>query len=262
MALKSPFSVLVNAAAAASARRSGEREPRVSGVVLEPEDGVFEFGAAGAHGVYACVIGCEGGSIAVIQADRPLFSLEKQLIGKRCGPFCDVMGISAPYVSCLRTPSGPDGRTARANRDFFAGEYAGSCAALLKEAWEKRTRGVLSCEDGVLRFSTGSATVPVLLRSRPDLAVSSDGGAIGRVSLKTFEEFAPVTDGGALINILTGRVPAKLRPSGGAVGVILQKGELINESCRNGLRDGGFRRGRADNEEPREDPAEQPSGRA
>ena len=201
-------------AADREANRCGARELREYELTVLPEDGGFILGSAGSENARAFIFGGNGGYIGVIRVKKPLWTLEKQMIGKRCGPFCDVMGIDALCVSCSDAPDLSAVRSKAQNRNFFASPFCDECCDLLKCAWDNRSAGPI---DGC-----GIASVP----GSSDLRIILPGAKITKIMFSYRESFETVTDTKTLYYIVKGKIPARLRPSENGAGIIIQKSEL------------------------------------
>ncbi len=201
-------------AADREAKRSGTRDLRTSDLTILPGEEGFIFGAAESDGVRAFLFGGKGGNIGVIRVDMPLWELEKQMIGKRCGPFCDIMGIDALCVSCGVAPGLRDVRSKEYNGSFFASAFCDGCADSLKRAWDDR-RAVRSFDDRLAGLS-----------GAPDLRVILPREKITKIVFSCRESFESVTDAKTLYYIVNKKIPARLRPSENGAGIIIMKSEL------------------------------------
>ena len=201
-------------AADREAKRNGGREIREYELSVLPEPRGFILGSAGSDNARAFIFGGRGGYIGVIRVNEPLWTLEKQMIGKRCGPFCDIMGIDALCVSCRAVPDLSDIRSRKQNEGFFLSALCDECCGLLKRAWDDRSAG--SVDDRGI----------VGVEESPDLRIILPDEKITKIIFSYRERFEPVTDTKTLYYIVKGKIPARLRPSENGAGIIIQKSEL------------------------------------
>ena len=196
------------------ARRNGSRELRTFEMTVLPGKDGFEAGTARSDIAQAFIFGGKGGYIGIIRVNRPLWTLEKQLLGKRCGPFCDIMGIDALCVSCGSAPGVADRRAKKANAAFFSSPFCNECLALLKRAWDERVPGL--AVPGDLPLPGSSA----------DLRVITEGPKADKIVYSYTESLEPVSDEKLLYYIIKEKIPARLRPSESGAGVIIMKSEI------------------------------------